>query len=604
MLDQLPAEIIYQISGHFSSATAIINLSLVNRRLYQLMSQNDYSGFKYFVERSFPTIRMTPHWKGNACKLTTRARAFAKAAFVARIIAPDSPGWMSQDRWGSFSNAHRPNRIPTPTIGHAPVIDSYEDWNAATPSYKHTVVAWGAAGQVVIQKKEADSTSSATHTFEEDHLPQNDVMDLHLLRPGQKKSEVLEEVIIRRANGQITRLEQNLRNELHVVTDFITTDGTAQCLDVSRGRTPLVAACGPGSIEIFNGGAQDRQSSPVSVSPSPGELSHRYRLRCAKFLSDDCFATAVQFVEGTSVAPINIYRITPDGLHLTLDSSVLSKVGQTSRDSTMRICSNSIAPLDDVGTLAGRPGEVFLSGCSDSIIRLHDIRAPESFVTKYTDGIDDGQILSVLPMGHERFLAAGADNACIKVFDLRMPRAIMYSHIAANGVPVTSESCQPHPTENWSIQMRAKSDRGLNILLGIRFFPVQRLSYQGPRDFRRFPRYRGSVYSLSSPSPASPTVYAGIERHVVQLDFVSTDDLQSRGSSLSKAGFNMPSAEDDDVLNLSCYERPRPGFESTDPVLLMTQLGLDIVKKRDYDYNQGWDQRLVVSDNWRSSRHS
>merc|ERR1711964_800876 len=114
-----------------------------------------------------------------------------------------------------------------------------------------------------------------------------------------------------------------------------------------------------------------------------------------------------------------------------------------------------------------------------------------------------------------------------------------------------------------------------------------------PRQHSGGVNYSGAVYSLSIPSPTSPTVYAGIENHVVQLDFVSTDDIEK--GQIDPLLSDLKQQKDTHVFSLGCYERPRPGKESTDPVLLNKQAMWHELKaqgERNLEGEAaGWDRR-------------
>ena len=140
----------------------------------------------------------------------------------------------------------------------------------------------------------------------------------------------------------------------------------------------------------------------------------------------------------------------------------------------------------------------------------------------------------------------------------------------------------------------SKPSRDINIFLALTmnhaasWQPLARMQQSSERS--RASRYRGSIYSLSSPSPSSPTVYVGIENHVIELSFQGTDDWVAKRRDI----FDQPN-DRRTVLNLSCYERPRMGFESTDTVLLRKQRDLtnsaeQISPERTVRL-AGWDER-------------
>jgi hypothetical protein len=598
MLDELPTEIIHYIASHLPAASAIVNLSLTNRKLHGQISGDDYATFRSFVHQNFPTIRTPPLWKEAACILTTRSRAWDRKAFLGRALEPPP------DRLNPLYY----ERARGPSIGYAPAIDSYETWHGSRWVDKHEVLVWGAAGRLIMRVKDQKSSKWFAHRTRSDHLPQNDILDVRILRPNQRKSEMGEEVIFRRANKEITKLELVPEHDKFINrTLFDTREIVPECMAVSRSSKPLLAVCSAESIQVFDGTSTDQIANPASELVIEQSLVYKHRKRCVTFLNDDSVAVGVQYLEGKGIAPINIYPITPDGSATSPDYCLPFGAGRVSEKGGNRTNANVIVPLDDVGSLSGRAGQAFLSGWSDGIVRLYDVRSPKNASMEFQDGVDDGQILSLLPIGHEKFLAGSVQNACLKTFDFRMPGAKVYSYLNAG----TSQS-RASTSEHSASDARERGpvdeavDRQLNIFLAIRVQCPMRLWQPLPKQHQNhLPRYRGAVYSLTAPSPASPTVYAGVENHVIQLDFVSSDDIRKGRQPLSVLGLHARKSDKEQILNLSCYERPRPGHESTDSVLLRNQVSWDRSMAEDGMVENGWDDRWRLatwdrrSSSWR-----
>jgi WD40 repeat protein len=589
MLDQLPTEIVQSIASQLPTVSSIIDFSLTNRKLHAQISGDNYATFRLFVKRNFPTIRTPPYWKEAACILTTRSRAWDRRAFIAKALDPPA----------DQLNPLYYDRARGPSIGYAPVIDSYETYSGSQWRDKREVLAWGAAGRVMMRVTEQDWTRWHTHRVRNDHLPHNDILDVQLLRPHQKESRVGEELILRRATNELTKLAIKAdQNEFQVRTLFDTEGLAAECMAVSPGPMPLVAACNQECIQLFNGNAMERLAKPLSSLTIQQNIVYRHRRRCAKFLDHERLAVGVQYIEGQSIAPINIYRVTPDGSSTFPERFLPSSSGCGSDKGQNRTNANAIVPLDDVSSLSARAGEVFLSGWSDGIVRLYDRRAPAHSSVDFRDSVDDGQISSLLPIGHERFLAGSVQNACLKTFDLRMPGGKAYSYLDA-GSSRSTASCLGQETSPDEIPPSLRPgpvdeavNRQLNIFLAIRVQCPMRLWQPLPnQQLTHLPRYRGAIYSLSAPSSASPSVYAGVENHVIELDFVSTDDVQRSRHNPSAFGLDLGRETKEQILNLSCYERPRAGHELTDTVLLRNQVSWNISRLDDGLTEEGWDER-------------
>lgn len=98
-------------------------------------------------------------------------------------------------------------------------------------------------------------------------------------------------------------------------------------------------------------------------------------------------------------------------------------------------------------------------------------------------------------------------------------------------------------------------------------------------------RYTGPIYTMSSPSATSATVYAGIVGGVVRVDFACTDDLTGIDGAWYRDRFGLDKSSsydeaDQRILQLAGYERPLPNDE-TSPVILRNQAALEEVTEND-----------------------
>lgn len=127
----------------------------------------------------------------------------------------------------------------------------------------------------------------------------------------------------------------------------------------------------------------------------------------------------------------------------------------------------------------------------------------------FRDPVDTfSPVYSLLPIGTERFVAGGGRHSIIKVFDLRMPGSKLYH--AAHLDPCSTARIAPPKQREQVKRFEAKSNRrGWNVFLRL----------QSNRSRRDSP-----VYALSRPSQGSPSFFAGIESHIVQMDMVSIMD--------------------------------------------------------------------------------
>ena len=566
MLEDLPPEVIQSIVHFLPTASSIANLALTSHKLHTTISADDNTVWRSFVRTRFPTINSQGPWRTAAIQLTGRSRAWDRRGLIAREC------WSPVDE-----TRGAPGNSTAQKFGYVPAIDSYENEN------RQQVLAWGAAGRIMIRTSDNASLSWNVLKFQDDHLALNDILDLRILRPDQRRSEGQETVILRRANGEIATISTSGPQSCRTDARYVLNGTTVDCMDVSDARHPVLATCNPEAIHLYPVHSGNRRVNATDAVKLEQDFGLQHRIRCARFLSEGSIAVGIQFKEGRERAPIMIFDLNaerPQSGSLTASTMI------NCSNSTMkgRHSANVIRPL---GKIAGNDGQLFLSGWTDGITRLCDTRSPEGIVSTYHDVVDDGQILSILPVGHERFLAGSHQNAVLKTFDMRMPKATSYSYLA-NYTPATD------------------SRREVNIFLSVKL-PQRRQLWQplpnqseANRTNRHLSRYRGSVYSLSAPTANSSTVFAGIENHVLQLDFVCTDDFH-RG--FAEAVPPLKKTPPERILDLSAYERPRKNQESTDPVLLRKQVEWqNALSAPPPNADNGWDQRWKMQTSDRNSR--
>lgn len=188
---------------------------------------------------------------------------------------------------------------------------------------------------------------------------------------------------------------------------------------------------------------------------------------------------------------------------------------------------------------------------------MHDLRSPAPFVAVFPDSVSGtSSIYSLASFGRERFIVGGSRHCVLKIYDLRMPGGKVY--YTADLDPCSSDP--PRRPSFTSPKMKSPkccqyhhdsraNRRDCTIFLhkphiyvrGRRVSPLDALS---------------PVYSLSSPSPCSPTFFAGLEGKVLELDMVSVmdrhpDPIYKYGPTDVREKWD-PFLE---VLNFSLYEQ-------------------------------------------------
>ncbi|RVX75692.1 hypothetical protein B0A52_00048 [Exophiala mesophila] len=589
MLNELPLEVLQQIAGCLPTASSITNLSQASRQFHAIVTDNDQTIFGDFVRNRFPSIRTPPPWRDAARVLTSRSRAWDRKAFVAKECHPPSDPVEWQTIPGMDHTAW--------TTGYHPVIDSYETWQGGSWSSGKEVLAWGAAGRLRVRTIVDGVTTWTSSKLSEDDRQDLDIMDVRLLRPSQHDNKAGETILLRTADGATKKLETSSKvNDFHQTGNYNFGCSRPTGMDVNSSHDPLLALCDNDSVRLYPVHSSEQNISPLETFALHGNPEVVERTRCLKFLSETSLAIASQYLQGLSRAPLRVYDVnTAHGCRTPLTETL------TSNDSDIvgRHNANVVVPLDDVASLSGQPGRLILSGWTDGISRLHDMRTPSKAVAKYVDVVDDGQIMSLLPIGHERFVAGGHQNGCLKTFDLRLTGARPYSHKLLQPTQSQQKSLETvqfydPATCDWT---KGQTYRGINIFVNPWVNRSMGLGVWDPlptKPSRRSVRYRGALYSLSSPSPSSPTIYVGMSNHVLQLDFFSTDDEHGGLSKLHKS-VGQNKLQKQRTMEFSCYERPRSGHSSTDPVLLRKQTPLHGPRNDESDVQglqeEGWDER-------------
>lgn len=577
MLEDLPVEVLQQVIGHLPTVSAITNFSLVSKKLHAIVDKDESASYRPFVRRAFPSIKAPPEWRQVAAILTSRARAWDRRALLARECCPPDSHSASRD-------TGQRNRT---VFGFAPAIDSYEDFTRNSITGRQEVVAWGAAGRINIRVTNSESLSWRTLKFDDDHLPSNDILQLKLLRPHQRSSSE-QALVYRRANDEIATIETTGESPGYCQYARFVDTASSECIEVNNATEPLLAVARTGRLQLYS--VQDQQDviSASEIITLEEANARRHRTRCMRFLNHGTIAVGTAFLEGHDNGPVRVYDLTAP---VTRGAAV--PIWSCTPTSSIRVRArynaHALAGLDHV---CGNGGQLFLSGWSSGKARLHDTRTPDPWVAEYSDTVDNGQILSLAAIGHERFLAGSDQNACLKTFDLRMPGDHTYSYLDAR--PSASPKRRSSASQNLVVRPHADR-RSFNTFLSVRKWRNERVwdPLPLPRQHSGTTNYSGSIYGLSVPSPTSPTVYAGIENHVLQLDFVGTDDVE-RGY-IDPLLSNLKEQKNTHVFDLGCYERPRPGRESTDPVLLNKQAMWHELKsqpeRNEESEASGWDRR-------------
>ncbi|KAJ5713876.1 uncharacterized protein N7483_011057 [Penicillium malachiteum] len=592
MLSDLPSEIIVHIAIYLPTISDIVNLAKTCQRFYKIITAEESSIFRTFIQTRFPHIQTPPFWKGAARALASRSRALDRLGIIGRFVIPPD----TATRIGFQEHTRRDN----PTLGYRPAIDSYEVWNGECWADRREVLAWGAGHQIFLRSKQTGTRSKeqwVSFNDVEEPTSYDDICGLHLLKPEESKQDPgVENLIFARMRGDLVHLSLSLDAATHEIKRKFTTNGLLlEKTDLISDT--LAAHFDNGSIGLYS---LDNDSQEVEPFAWVGDgLDHTRRSRYSKLLSPSRLALATGQVKNS----LSINTLSPDGVCVDREIGVESLDLEDQVGRTVHAAVTAIAPLNS-HSYAGSPGDVFLATWGDRTIRLHDLRSPHAYESTYRDTTDINLIYSVHPFGHDRFLAGAGGNAVLKIFDLRMSNT--YNYLGAQ-VPLTKTQSQPS-TKLPTSTIPSYPRKDFSIFLSTQLPSII------PRNRRARNRrgpYRGPIYTMSSPSSSSPTVYTGIVDGVVRLDFASTDDLTgpasewydfNLGLEVEKGSPSVP-VDAENVIRIAGYERPDPD-DFTTTSKLRNQHGFWYPEPRyvNTGAGPGWDRRwepLAQAGAWR-----
>lgn len=585
-LATLPPEILVQIVTHITTAKELCHLSLVCKRLHTFIENN---GFRVLSQTLFPYVQFpSTHtalfWRDALHGLITQTRNWDRKAFTAWIISSERDG--NQKDGNARRRTHNAPRGQT--MGFIPVIDSYEAWYGGDWSSRKETVAWGAGADLVVRSRtmgpKAQDVWNATvnrnpkyfnahyHTYKwaNYHEPGvkeglDDITFVKLLQ--QASVDDPEQFIVGRVSGALDLVSLNQNTSQSQVRCSFTTEGRAVRSATTNGLQTLLAACLSDSIvslySICSSTSHTaREIAPVaetSANPS-GQVGRTWTSR---FLNNDRLAVGY----GPAPQPIRIYKIGRGELASESPGLFTPETGRHAEEST------SVYSVSPIPTSSSAGGDIFLSGAYDGLVRLHDLRSANPTVAIFRDPVDVSPIYSLLPVANEQFVAGGGRHSIMKVFDLRMPGSELCSS-ASNGQSTATCHGMDNPKKP---RDQEKSRLNWNTFLPTTKNPFSRRTNDS------------SVYALSRPSQCSPTLYAGLQNTVVQMDIVSImdrypDPVFNHEPTMTGDSLDVR-AKWDQEGKVSCL----PMYEHNDRAIrLVRQKPVDYYAQ---SYIKGWDER-------------
>lgn len=611
-LTDLPVELLSHVVTFISTAHTLRDLSLTCRKLHLFV---EHEGWKIFLRTcfpSYPAIDQPPRLAAHS--LTTLSRNWDRKAFVGRYIEP-SGSIVSLNTGEPLAEWKRPRGQ---TMGFQPSLDSYEELSDGSAYGRREVLVWSAGTDLLVKAKVSgpsteklwnqSSQAERQYYFDQYHhraswftfrIPgayegRDDITCVNILRPTQRSAAPhpdAEQVVLGTANGDLNLVTFTLDQTPTWRREIFNTDGRAvKAIHVSSSEKPLLAAAfSDSSLALYPVHKNADTVEAISHLQELPKHQANCRIWSTRFLSPEYLAVGL----GPSPEPVHVYGITPSGFSQdplrkfgidgtawgAMDRVDVTTDGEPRQSSVYPICPLPSAHSD------GDDPNVFLSGGYDGIVRVHDMRSPSAYESCYWDPTDDGAVYSLQTIARERLVVGSSRHSIVKFFDMRVAggRAFQYAHVGS----ASGNKCD-HQDKDTSAGWH-NNRYGWNLFLN----PRNQTRHNQRRNDRR--STNSPVYALSSPSPFSPTIYAGVENNVVQLDFTSIADGHPDPMfqhSLVRMGkhkaINLQKSWNPrgDVLNLAAYEQSTNGA-----MRLRVQVGVGKYEGA----LSGWDER------WRDS---
>ena len=510
-LTDLPPELLDHITTYLPTAQSVARLGKSCRDLHTYVEKDAWHTFS---RTRFPSIysagagTQASH-RHDARTLTTLSKAWDRRAFVASYLEPHGdirafPGDRRLERW---------KRPRGQTIGFLPQLDCYEEISNPSGTRKE-ILAFSAGAEICLRERSIN-TATGDDARWMTYRPlsavegRDDVTCMHLVRPQEGDDPQQGRTLVTgTANGDLQLLQLPPDDGSPAVKTYFPTQGrdvrSTSVLQKPFNSSLLAANLGESHLCVYSVD-QNAEKIPafteIDVRPQMSNGRRNQRIWSTNFLSSTNLAIGL----GPSEEPLHIYALSPSGL----TKEPIRKFGlRDGMDNKRTSSTYPVVPLPPATTASGSgDGQVFLSGAYDGIIRLHDLRSSRDFESIYTDPTEDGSIYSLLPRGRESLVAGTSRHSLLKVFDLRLGSKA-YSYLG-DQPPDDQQTGKIERTKDYSL-----------------FITPQAATYPGRGGGNNWARRsaESSVYSLTSPSPNSPYIYAGVENAIVAMAFTSLLD--------------------------------------------------------------------------------
>ncbi|KAI1078896.1 hypothetical protein F5B20DRAFT_197331 [Whalleya microplaca] len=544
-LDTLPTDILFIIFSYLDTARSVAHLASTSKGLGHLVSA---SGWRIFVKTCFkslslPEAESDDDWKELARSLTTQSRDWDRRAFIVDSLMPPEKTRSRRNRYHSGAI-----RDPSQSIPGNIIVDAQL---RRYGSFREELVIWGRGEDIVArvrQKRGTESESEIWHSHKGSqvgHRPgKDDTTSISILRDSARNQGDSPEVLVGRTNGDLRLLSTDAsqfgRTLLHFrpsSTAEHTIDQTAiQSFDTNHNDSSIATGTKDNILFYALDGHQRETLNGTSnglpvVEEAPCiEPTDAIGLKQAASIQFE-FIRSVKFVNQDTLAiglnkafnPLQYLRLTPTGVKVSTVAKVAENyIPGDSHPRTVR----ALLPVD-LSSVAHGGGNTLLSSWDDGTIRLQDLRTPSAYDRIYQDNFDVATpINALLSYGLERFVAGGAYNQLLKIFDFRWPKGYYHTESLACGNDRPSPTPKPPTfvTEPFFPDDRTSCDH----LTGhpCRWHALSRHDFYRPNCNIYLPTGPTSgtspVYSLAKPSDDSPTLFVGLSAMLAEVTVQSS----------------------------------------------------------------------------------
>ncbi|KAK0704178.1 hypothetical protein B0T21DRAFT_416710 [Apiosordaria backusii] len=501
----LPLEIQFLVFANFDCARDLRALALTCKKLHNAV---DNDGWRYFVERSFPSLSIpvpsgNRHtWKQLAQSLTWQSRCWDRRALQFQVLLHSPQG----------DNVRRHRQNVRGNAGHKGLFHSVVDAHF-DPATHEELVVWGAGEDIVAryrERHEVDNFSNSSwHRINGKELgfraAYDDVNSIKIVKHHTGRA-----IVTGRHNGTLSLISAEPGRFGDPISEFKFTSTSAS--DTNNASEPENVS----SLDILQHGAKTRVAAATRnnlvIFDLPGDIPTELE-PCATFdlkteifsLNTSRLSRARWMEQGETIAlalsgssnPLRYLSLTPTGITHHTAAKNATIAAQFELKDNGNICPNSLEPVYRDG---GSRTSLLLSAWRDGTIRLQDLRTPSPFDAVYQDNVDpwvDAEAL--MTYGAERFA---------------LPSYFRPSLLEENSIPAPSQAFLKDPAS--SLTGSDKCSRGR----ACHYHEFSKHIYYRPNAkfylSRSLINSSASIWSLARGSDISPNFYIGISGGVIE----------------------------------------------------------------------------------------